>query len=67
MPKHTYKKISVKELKLKRIWAAANIENIAPIKVLKNSCFTRLEYKPYYVEGIGNTKVRPHFELLNRP
>ena len=61
------KEFGFRELKLERIWAAAHIENIAPIEVLKNSGFTRLEDKPYYVEGIGNTKVRPHFELLNRP
>jgi len=55
------------ELKLERIWAATHKHNLAPEKVLKTTGFTRLEDKPYYVEGIGDTKVRPHFELLNRP
>ena len=34
---------------------------------LEKNGFSRVEDRPYYVEGIGNTKVRPHFELLNRP
>ena len=55
------------ELKLKKIWAATHIDNLAPIKVLEITGFSRVKDKPYYVEGIGNTKVRPHFELLNRP
>ena len=61
------KEFGFKELKLEKIWAATHRDNLAPIKVLKITGFTRLKDKPYYVEGIGNTKVRPHFELLNRP
>jgi len=52
---------------LNKLWAATHEENIAPINVLNGTGFSRIENKPYYVEGIGNTRVRPHFELLNRP
>ena len=54
-------------LNLNKLWAATHEENIAPIKVLNVTGFTRVENKPYYVEGVGNTRVRAHFELLNRP
>ena len=54
-------------LNLNKLWAATHEENIAPINVLNVTGFSRVENKPYYVEGIGNTRVRPHFELLNRP
>ena len=61
------KEFGFKELKLDRIWAATHKDNLAPVKVLKITGFTKVEDKPYYVEGIGDTKVRSHFELLNRP
>ena len=61
------KEYGFKELKLKSIWAAAHKDNLAPIKVLKITGFKEVGDKPYYVEGIGDTKVRPHFELVNRP
>ena len=54
-------------LNLNKLWAATHEENIAPINVLNVTGFSRVENKPYYVEGVGNTRVRPHFELLNRP
>ena len=61
------KKFGFEELRLEKIWAATHKENKAPMKVLEKNGFSRVEDRPYYVEGIGNTKVRPHFELLNRP
>ena len=50
-------------LKLEKLWAATHKENLAPFKLMKKTGFTQIEDRPYYVEGIGETKVRPHFEL----
>lgn len=61
------KNFGFKSLELNKLWAATHEENTAPIQVLKNTGFSRVKDKPYYVEGIGDTKVRPHFEILNRP
>ncbi len=61
------KKFGFEELRLEKIWAATHKENKAPMKVLEKNGFSRVEDRPYYVEGVGDTKVRPHFELLNRP
>ena len=61
------KKFGFEELRLEKIWAATHKENKAPMKVLEKNGFSRVEDRPYYVEGVGETKVRPHFELLNRP
>ena len=55
------------ELFLKKLWAATHKDNLAPIELMRSTGFSRVEDRPYYVEGIGATKVRPHFELLNRP
>ena len=30
---------------------------------MEKTGFMRVNDRPYYVEGIGDTKVRPHFEL----
>ena len=61
------KQYGFEELGLEKIWAATHKENKAPMKVLEKNGFSRVEDKPYHVEGIGDTKVRPHFELVNRP
>ena len=61
------KKFGFGELKLEKLWAATHKNNVAPIELMRSTGFTRVDDKPYYVEGIGDTKVRPHFELLNRP
>ena len=61
------KKFGFEELRLEKIWAATHKENKAPMKVLEQNGFSRVKDRPYYVEGVGDTKVRPHFELLNRP
>ena len=60
------KKYGFEELKLKKLWAATHKENLAPIELMRTTGFTRVDDRPYYVEGIGDTKIRPHFELLNR-
>ena len=61
------KQFGFSELKLEKLWAATNKNNLAPFELMKKTGFTRVEDKLYYVEGIGETKVRPHFELVNRP
>ena len=61
------KKFGFGELKLEKLWAATHKNNVAPIELMRSTGFTRVDDKPYYVGGIGDTKVRPHFELLNRP
>ena len=43
------------------------LEKKMAMKVLENLGFSRVEDRPYYVEGIGDTKIRPHFELTNSP
>jgi RimJ/RimL family protein N-acetyltransferase len=55
------------EMELEKVWAATHKDNKAPMKVLKNLGFSRVDDRPYYVEGIGDTKIRPHFELTNSP
>jgi len=55
------------ELELEKLWAATHKDNLAPIELMRSTGFTRVDDRAYYVEGIGATKVRPHFELLNRP
>ena len=57
------KQFAFNELKLEKLWAATHELNKAPFKVLEKMGFTRVTDRPYYVEGIGNTKIRPHFEL----
>jgi RimJ/RimL family protein N-acetyltransferase len=61
------KKFGFEELKLGKIWAATREENKAPMRVLEKNGFSRVKDRPYYVEGVGNTRIRPHFELINRP
>jgi len=61
------KKFGFNELKLGKLWAATHKNNMAPFELMRSTGFTRINDKAYYVEGIGETKVRPHFELLNRP
>ncbi len=65
------KQFAFNELNLNRIWAATHEDNKAPFQVLEKTGFTQVDDKPYYVEGIGDTKIRPHFELtkqvLNQP
>ena len=61
------KKFGFEELKLEKLWAATHKENLAPFKLMEKTGFTRVKDRLYYVEGIGETKVRPHFELVNRP
>lgn len=57
------KKFGFEELKLVKIWAATREENKAPMRVLEKNGFSRVKDRPYYVEGVGNTRIRPHFEL----
>ena len=57
------KQFAFNELKLEKLWAATHELNKAPFKVLEKMGFTRVTDRPYYVEGIGDTKIRPHFEL----
>jgi len=56
-----------KELKLEKMWAATRTENKPVFRLMEKTGFSRVKDRPYYVEGIGDTKVRPHFELVNRP
>ena len=55
------------ELDLEKVWAATRKENETVFRLMEKIGFTRVKDRPYYVEGIGNTKIRSHFELLNRP
>ena len=61
------KQFGFKELKLEKLWAATHKDNLVPFKLMKKTGFSRVDDRSYYVEGIGETKVRPHFELVNRP
>ena len=61
------KKFGFEELKLEKLWAATHKDNLAPFELMKKTGFSRVDDRSYYVEGIGETKVRPHFELVNRP
>ena len=57
------KKFGFEKLQLKKIWAATRIENEKVFRLMEKTGFIRVNDRPYYVEGIGDTKVRPHFEL----
>ena len=61
------KEFGFNELKLNRIWAATHKENEAPQIVLIKCGFKSIGEKPYHVEGIGDTKIRPHFEITKSP
>ena len=61
------KKFGFEKLNIEKLWAATHKDNLAPIELMRSTGFARVDDRPYYVEGIGDTKVRPHFELLNRP
>ena len=61
------KEFGFNELKLNRIWAATHKENEAPQMVLIKCGFKSIGEKPYHVEGIGDTKIRPHFEITKSP
>ena len=61
------KEFGFNELKLNRIWAATHKENEAPQIVLIKCGFKSMGEKPYHVEGIGDTKIRPHFEITKSP
>ena len=61
------KQFGFETLNLEKLWAATHKENTAPFELMKNTGFRQVEDRPYYVEGIGETKLRPHFELVNRP
>ena len=63
----TISRFGFDELQLEKIWAATRKENETVFRLMKKIGFKRVDDRPYYVEGIGNTKIRPHFELLNRP
>ena len=45
------------------MWAATQKENKPVFRLIEKIGFTRVDDRPYYVEGIGDTKIRPHFEL----
>jgi len=55
------------ELNLELIWAATHKENISPQVVLDKCGFKSIGEKPYHVEGIGDTKTRPHYEITKSP
>ena len=57
------KKFGFEELNLEKVWAATHKENKAPMRVLERNGFHRVDDRPYHVEGVGDTKIRPHFEL----
>ena len=57
------KKFGFEELKLEKLWDATHEENKAPMQVLEKIGFCRVDNRPYHVEGVGDTKMRPHFEL----
>ena len=57
------KQFGFKELKLDNLWAATHKENKPVFRLIEKTGFTRVDDRPYYVEGIGETKIRPHFEL----
>ena len=61
------KQFGFEELKLDKMWAATQKKNKPVFRLIEKIGFTRVDDKPYYVQGIGDTKVRPHFELANRP
>ena len=48
---------------MEKVWAATRKENETVFRLMEKIGFTRVKDRPYYVEGIGDTKIRPHFEL----
>ena len=56
-------KFGFEELQVGKVWAATRKENEAVFRLMEKIGFTRVDDRPYYVEGIGDTKIRPHFEL----
>ena len=61
------KEFALEELKLDLLWASTHKNNYASFRLMQKTGFSRVEDKAYYVQGIGDTKIRPHFELVNRP
>jgi ribosomal-protein-alanine N-acetyltransferase len=57
------KKFAFEELEINKLWASTKENNIASFNLMEKTGFTRVDDRPYYVEGIGDTKIRPHFEL----
>ena len=57
------KKFGFEELKLEKMWAATHKDNETVFTLMEKTGFSRVKDRPYYVEGVGDTKVRPHFEL----
>ncbi len=57
------KQFGFKKLKLEKVWAATHKENKTVFRLIEKTGFTRVDDRPYHVEGVGDTKVRPHFEL----
>ena len=57
------KNFGFEELKLEKVWAATHKENKTVFRLIEKTGFTRVDDRPYHVEGVGDTKVRPHFEL----
>ena len=57
------KNFGFEELKLEKVWAATRKENKTAFRLMEKTGFTRVDDRPYHVEGVGDTKIRPHFEL----
>ena len=57
------KNFGFEELKLDKVWAATHKENKTVFRLIEKTGFTRVDDRPYHVEGVGDTKMRPHFEL----
>ena len=57
------KNFGFEELKLEKVWAATHKENKTVFRLIEKTGFTRVDDRPYHVEGVGDTKMRPHFEL----
>ena len=57
------KNFGFEELKLEKVWAATRKENKTAFRLMEKTGFTRVNDRPYHVEGVGDTKIRPHFEL----
>ena len=57
------KNFGFEELKLEKVWAATHKENKTVFRLIEKTGFTRVDDRPYHVDGVGDTKVRPHFEL----
>ena len=61
------KQFGFTELKLDKLWSATQKENKPVFRLMEKTGFTRVVDRPYYVKGIGHTKMRAHYELVNRP